>query len=275
MNRFAPELLAAVIAIVAIAAMYALLVANAVPARTDLGEAAIPPGGLVGHALGIVGFLMMLGAETLYTLRKRVKRFNYGPTSVWLQVHVFAGIVGPFLVLLHTAGKLNGLAGAVTILTIIMVLSGFVGRYIYTAAPRSLDGDEIDEAELEGRYFRIEHDLQALLAQLPEASREALTADLMPAGWIVVLARPILRWRQRRRVQAALRELTNARETKTAPIENLLTERYALLLQIHSLATTRRALALWHVFHVPLGGVLFSLAFIHVGAALHYATFMR
>ena len=38
---------------------------------------------------------------------------------------------------------------------------------------------------------------------------------------------------------------------------------------------TRRLLALWHVFHVPLGVALFTLAFIHIGAALYYATFSR
>jgi hypothetical protein len=46
-------------------------------------------------------------------------------------------------------------------------------------------------------------------------------------------------------------------------------------MQLQSLDATRRLLALWHVFHVPLTGVVFALAFIHILAALYYATFLR
>jgi hypothetical protein len=37
----------------------------------------------------------------------------------------------------------------------------------------------------------------------------------------------------------------------------------------------RKALATWHTFHVPLTWVLFIAAFIHVVAALYYATLQR
>jgi hypothetical protein len=63
----------------------------------------------------------------------------------WLQFHIFSGLVGPYMVLLHTSWKFSGLAGATTLLTIIIVVSGFIGRYIYTRIPRSLDGIEITD----------------------------------------------------------------------------------------------------------------------------------
>ncbi len=104
----------------------------------------IPPaGGLFGHLVGVIGFLLMLMAETLYSLRKRSRKAFWGKMSNWLQFHIFTGIVGPYLVLLHTSWKFNGLAGASLALTIIIVLSGFVGRYIYTRIPRTIDGVEI------------------------------------------------------------------------------------------------------------------------------------
>ena len=266
MHRLAWELILALIAILVIGAGYAVI-------ATSHG---IPgPSGLLGHSLGIAGFIMMLGAETLYTMRKRLRRFQYGPTATWLQAHIFLGLVGPFLVLLHSAGKFHGLAGALMILTLVMVASGFVGRYIYTAAPRSLDGDEIGADELESRFARTTKSVETLLATLPAASRSALEGDAIPAGWLVILTRPWLHWRQRRRVRYALQRLTQAPPKSTRVLERLLAERYALRLQIHALATTRRFLALWHLFHVPLGGVLFVLAFLHVGAALYYATLLR
>ena len=71
-------------------------------------------GGLVGHSLGIVGFVLMLMTETLYSLRKRAMRRPRGSMRAWLQVHIFTGIVGPYLVFLHSAWSFNGLAGALT-----------------------------------------------------------------------------------------------------------------------------------------------------------------
>ena len=115
--------------------IYALVVYlnRAVPAAASL----------FGHLIGIIGFLLMLMTETLYSFRKRSRKGRWGSMQSWLQFHIFTGLVGPYMVLLHTSWKFNGLAGATTLLTIIIVISGFVGRYIYTRVPRSLDGVEI------------------------------------------------------------------------------------------------------------------------------------
>jgi cytochrome b561 len=45
------------------------------------------------------------------------------------------------MVLLHTAMRFNGLAGVATLLTAVVVASGIVGRYLYTALPRTLQPD--------------------------------------------------------------------------------------------------------------------------------------
>jgi hypothetical protein len=263
--RYVVELISALIAIVVITIGYALLTWDGVPG----------PGTLAGHSLGIVGFLLMLATETLYTLRKRVRGFNYGPTGNWLKLHIFTGIIGPYLVLLHTAGKVNGLAGVLTLVTVVVVLSGFVGRYIYTAAPRNLDGVEVEVAELQQAIADTDRQLSAVGGRLGKAAQLILDAETTGQGWVVVLARPYLRWRQHQRVHAALAKLSGEDRAQVGQLENLLDEHYRLLLQIHSLAATRRLLALWHLLHVPLGGVLFTLAFIHVFAALYYSTFMK
>jgi hypothetical protein len=153
----------------------------------------IPPASeLFGHGIGIVGFIFMLMTETLYSLRKRSRSVRWGRMSTWLQFHIFTGLVGPYMVLLHTSWKFNGLAGVTTLFTVIIVVSGFIGRYIYTRIPRSMDG-----LEIEGTL-----------------SQEALKQ-------------------------------------------------------------TRRLMALWHTIHIPIGMALFVSAFVHVGAALYYATFLK
>ena len=152
-------------------------------------------GSFFGHLIGVLGFVLMLITEVLYSIRKRSRKALWGNMQSWLQFHIFTGLVGPYMVLLHTSWKFRGLAGATTLLTIIIVLSGFVGRYIYTRIPRSLDGDEITNT---------------------------------------------------------------ASQTQAA-----------------ALAQTRRMLSVWHAIHIPIGMALFVAAFIHIGAALYYATLVR
>jgi len=136
MLRSAKELWLAFIACMCIAAVYSavLLLTKQIPPASEF----------YGHTLGIVGFLMMLMTETLYSLRKRSRTARWGRMADWLQFHIFTGIVGPFMVLLHSSWKFNGLAGAVMLMTVVIVFSGFIGRYIFTRIPRSIDGSELD-----------------------------------------------------------------------------------------------------------------------------------
>lgn len=153
----------------------------------------VPPASeLFGHSIGVIGFIFMLMTETLYSLRKRSRSVRWGRMSNWLQFHIFTGLVGPYMVLLHTSWKFNGLAGVTTLFTIVIVISGFIGRYIYTRIPRTMEGLEIE----------------GTLSQ--EALKQA-----------------------------------------------------------------RSLMALWHTVHIPIGMALFVLAFVHAGAALYYATFLK
>lgn len=180
------ELWLSALAIIIITAVYALFTW-----QTRL----IPPAsGLFGHLIGVLGFLLMLMTEILYSLRKRSRKASWGKMANWLQFHIFTGIVGPYMVLLHTSWKFNGLAGATIALTLIIVLSGFVGRYLYTLIPRTVDGVEVETSQDQS--------------------------------------------------------------------------------QVIYLRKVRRAFSIWHAIHIPLGVALFTAAFIHIGAALYYATLL-
>jgi hypothetical protein len=187
MLRNAKELWLALLMIVIITAMYAGVIAltKHIPAA----------GEFYGHTLGVIGFILMLMTEILYSLRKRSRVAKWGKMSDWLQFHIFTGIVGPYMVLLHSSWKFNGLAGATMLLTVIIVISGFIGRYIFTRIPRTLEGIEIET----------------------------------PLGGA----------------------------------------------QASALAQSRRLMALWHTIHIPIGMALFTAAFIHIIAALYYATFLH
>ncbi len=138
MSRSA-ELVAALLTVILVSALYTGSAAH-------LG---VPPAsGLLGHGLGVIGFVLMLLTEIGYSTRKRSTGRVRGTMRSWLRFHIYTGIVGPYLVLLHTAWHFNGLAGLLMLMVAMVVVSGFIGRYIYTAVPRTADGAIIEAAEL-------------------------------------------------------------------------------------------------------------------------------
>jgi hypothetical protein len=134
---------------------------------------------------------------------------------------------------------------------------------------------EIAVCDLEEQIAAADRQLQTLGIPPMKEGSLPLSTEVPQGGWLLVLGRPFLRWRYKRRLRRAMQELKASGHAQAAQLEQLLAERYRLQLQIYSLAGTRRLLALWHVIHMPLGAVLFTLAFIHVGAVLYYGTFLK
>ena len=271
MLRNARELWLSVFAILAITALYGfvLILTRAIPAASEF----------LGHSLGVLGFILMIMTEILYSLRKRSSRATWGKMSSWLQFHIFTGLVGPYMVLLHSSWKFNGLASIVMLLTIIIVVSGFIGRYIFTAVPRTADGVALEANQLEQQVTAIQGQLQsfektAQLGQL-KASQFVEQPAGSATGCLFFITRPFnnvldrISWWQRRQ-RAAPQAHQQLRE-----LENLVRRRRVLQGQLESLAFSRRLLSVWHAVHIPIGMALFASAFIHVLAALYYATLLR
>jgi hypothetical protein len=266
------ELWAAFIAILLITLVYLF-------AMSQLGS--IPAAsGFFGHGIGILGFVLMLMTEVLYSWRKRSLSARWGKMSAWLRFHIFTGLVGPYMVLLHSSWKFNGLAGIVMLLTVIIVLSGIVGRYIFTAIPRTADGAEIEASELERQVAVIEGSLQKWRESQPEVVRalaQSMRGGSQPVGnsILAVFGRTFsdagyqLRfWRARRKIQSRYR-------AQTVELEGLFKRRRILRRQVSSLIMARRLLSLWHAVHIPIGVALFATAFVHMIGAIYYATLLR
>ncbi len=92
-------------------------------------------GSLEGGVLGIAAALLML-APLAYLVIKRIKPLKRAvtrrvPMRTLLAWHIYAGILGPILAILHTGHKFESALGiGMTALMLVVVLSGFVGRYL-------------------------------------------------------------------------------------------------------------------------------------------------
>lgn len=232
---------------------------------------------LLGHGIGTVGFLLMLATETLYSLRKHSRQMaRWGSMRTWLSMHIVMGIVGPYMVFLHTGWQFAGLAGLTMLLTLIVVLSGFVGRYIYTAVPRSPGGIMLEEGQLQVTVEEAERELEAWLSSQPLHLR-ALAARLNNThvenkGKVAsVLGRVLIDRRQKQRWRHAIAGLDPESRPQVAALARMVQRRQTLKRQMASLRTTRRLMALWHTLHVPLGVTLFVAAALHIIGALYFS----
>lgn len=236
--------------------------------------------GLFGHGIGIIGFVLMLLTEILYSWRKRSKSARWGRMSTWLRFHIFTGLVGPYMVLLHTSWKFNGLAGIVMMLTVIIVLSGIVGRYIFTAIPRTADGAEIEASKLERQIVKVDESLQRWEDSRPEitsilskALRETpKTADKSPRA---VFGRTYSEFVYKYRFWRVRQDLQSNYRAQAVELEKLYKRKRTLQRQVATLAIARRLLSLWHTVHIPIGVALFATAFVHMIGAIYYATLLH
>jgi len=238
-------------------------------------HAALRPSGTIGQALGIAGLLMMT-VPVLYSVRKKWKRLaRMGEMRHWLNVHIFCGIVGPVLVTFHAAMKFNGLISVAYWSMVVVVLSGFVGRYLYVRMPRTIRGIELTYEEILTKAAGLRREMAAtglspgLLALLdalsPPASGTGVVAPGPPPGWL----------RRRRLVRAMRRGLRQGQVPRQVAHEviRLARERAFLLRRLAYLQRTRHLFALWHVLHQPLVYLMFAIAVLHVSlvAYLGYA----
>lgn len=232
------------------------------------------PSGSVGLILGVTGAVAMVFTLP-YAARKRWRPLaRFGPTSKWLEVHIFFGIVGPVLVTLHTAFKFQGVISVGYWLMMTVWTSGFVGRYLYVRIPKSIRGVELSRDEMESELASTRAALSRV--SLPPAARAALDEfdrSVEPApgrppglldlffGELRVRTRLLL---MRRHLRAAGTDLDIVHAAVTRAAEHA-----TLVRRVCHLQRTRRLFDLWHVFHRPLVYGMFLIVGLHVAIAVY------
>lgn len=89
------------------------------------------PGRTLSYTLGWLGFCIM-ALTNLYVLRKRMLKLQkVGNLQVWLDWHIFCGMLGPTFILFHSDFKVGGLVSISFWSMVVSFLSGIIGRYFY------------------------------------------------------------------------------------------------------------------------------------------------
>lgn len=229
------------------------------------------PGGLVGHGVGILGSSMVILLFG-YSLRKRQTfGLRFGPMRHWLSIHIWLGFMGPMFITLHTAMKFHGIITVSYFSMMAVMLSGFVGRYIYSQVPHSASGDTLSLNEIDsqiaamGQVLTDREDVQWDMFELTQKYAGNLQATSGARVWLHMIVYDLTRWIRPWLFRQALREAApdlSAAELKA--MTGIAQERSHLIRRRAFLNAVNSVFDLWHIIHKPFAWVAMIIMCIHI-----------
>ena len=210
------------------------------------------PGSGVGAVFGIAGAALML-VPLAYPIVKRTSFLRARITPhvslpSWMAVHVYAGIIGPVLGLIHTGHKFDSVLGiTLTASMLLVVVSGFTGRYLLSFVNRELADKlvllQTARGDLDSAWGVLEKSA-AEMRGLPRAP--VVAAGLASLGFELESGGPA------------------GQVTRTA--ESVADLEYAI--RTHELF--KRWCRRWLVLHIVLSVIFYGLLALHIGAGIYF-----
>ncbi|QEG01501.1 Ferric reductase like transmembrane component [Stieleria maiorica] len=114
-------------------------------------------GSFWGGVFGVAGATLML-VPLAYLIVKRSKSLKKSVTKhvsmrTLLAWHIYAGVLGPILAIIHSGHKYESVVGiALTAMTLLVVVSGFVGRYLMSGFAKEIREKKTMLNELQAAY---------------------------------------------------------------------------------------------------------------------------
>ncbi len=215
-------------------------------------------GSLLGHSVGIAGASLML-VPLLYSVIKRVAPLKRVVTPVipmrtLLAWHIYAGIIGPVLVLVHTGHRFESPLGiALTGMTILVVLSGYVGRYLMRHI---------------GAELRDKRKLLEEAERLYDQTRGQLVASGLAGDEV----------RNQTSLWGRVKSAFFVQDLQVDPSAAVLIPRAARLAEsradleyaIRTHETFKAWFGRWLKFHIVISFILYGLLALHVWATIHF-----
>jgi hypothetical protein len=228
-------------------------------------------GGSVGHRLGVAGSSMMV-LMLLYSVRKRVGVLRrLGPLGLWLDIHIFLGIFGPLLVVLHSTFKVHGLVALSFGSMVIVASSGVFGRYLYMQIPRTRAGEERALVELEAEDRELSGQLRTRfrLDEAQIAGLDALVAVPARVGLLGGVARLVT---DDLRLRSGLRAFARSCRSVPAPVfrdfERVERQKAQVRRRILLWDRVHELFHYWHALHKPFAVVMYLFMIVHMAVAL-------
>ena len=115
------------------------------------------PGEGIGLVLGI-GATVLIVINLAYLLRRspRLPWFQFGSLRTWMTSHVATGVLAFFCAALHASMSARDNVGGHAFAALgVLLVTGAIGRYLYSYVPREANGRELELAEVRSRLTRL------------------------------------------------------------------------------------------------------------------------
>jgi len=233
----------------------------------------------LGTYCGLVGTGLMIIAA-IYPIFRRIGVFRWlASNTMWFDFHPMAGTVGPMFIGLHSALRLDSWISLAFWSMAITVLSGFLGRYLYTQVPELSSGVELEELDHERAFQKARPILTVPMAEIDrelaeqraKAHRVAMSPSILRALWWL-LFQDIGRIPRTMARRGRLGQLGVDRRTRSD-----LARRAARMIVIarRQVVAPKAQLLLhsWKKVHVPFTILLAGFATVHIITSWAHATF--
>jgi len=241
----------------------------------------LKPSGWIGQAAGFLALGLFLYIW-LYPLRKKFRFLAFtGSMARWLDLHILAGLLLPWIGAVHAGFRFTGLIGMAYISMLLVSLSGVVGRYLYTHIPRTASGIAMNKDQANAERARL---MAALMAAtgieqarlekmlLPETRIDSAAGAGLGGALKVLLTSDLARFRALRRLRkrwsrAGLRRGPVDRNRLRSAVK-LARKEIALNQRLRMLGATERLFRFWHVVHRPFAVTALVGVLVHVGVVV-------
>jgi hypothetical protein len=234
------------------------------------------PSGLFGHGLGIIGTLLIVIGVFSYMARKRYRIFSrFGRLKYWLEFHIFLCVLGPIMILFHTAFKFGGIVSISFWSMVVVVASGVIGRYIYLQIPRTIEGRELSLNEVKEMKSNVDTRIRKRY-NLDEKSYNSIlkytnvTSLYKNENLIIrILSK---HYEDINRIWGLKRSLRKNKLSKKRirQVTKLVKHEISLSNRIERLQTMQRLFKYWHIAHLPFAVIMLVIMIIHVGITLAF-----
>ncbi|NNE27265.1 MAG: hypothetical protein HKN09_10510 [Saprospiraceae bacterium] len=223
------------------------------------------PSGLFGQGLGVIGTLLIFCGVSMYILAKRygfLERFIR--LKYLLEFHIFLCTLGPILILFHTTFKFGGIVSIAFWSMVAVVLSGVIGRFIYIQIPRTIEGRELNLAEVQNEQEMLnaqivnEVDANSAVFEMYNEIKSDTFKGL--SGWIKKI--------RRLRAFNQLLKRNNYSKSQSGELTTSLNKEILLSIRIQRLEFMQKLFRYWHVAHMPFALIMLIIVIIHIAVTV-------
>lgn len=229
------------------------------------------PSGIFGHGLGIVGTLLILFGVFFYIARKRYNVLGkFIRLKYLLEFHIFLCVLGPILILFHTAFKFGGIVSVAFWSMVAVVASGVIGRFVYIQIPRTIEGRELTLNEVKNMKENLSQELRSRAGGIDDDIVRMIVSFTSGSA---VKGSFVSRYFANRKLMATIRRRLKQKKVggrQRKFVTRLVKEELSLSGKIRRLQTMQRLFKYWHVAHLPFALIMLIILIIHVAVTLSF-----